>query len=82
MKAFGYKGEPETCLWCGKKLPRLKLVESVIVTTEEGYHSEFKPTGEVRVGYRGDQTFCTLTCGYSFGLAFAQHGQRLTAKKG
>lgn len=37
------------------------------------YHAEPGATG-----YRGQGYFCTMTCGWRFGLAFAGNGRRLT----
>jgi hypothetical protein len=83
MKAFGYKGEPETCRWCGKKLPKTKVTESVrveypsiIAGVEPGHGTEERPTGEVLVGYGNDHTFCSMRCGYQFGLVRALEKKR------
>lgn len=82
---FGYKGEPGTCKWCGRKL-RFKMLKDWI-----GYNDETgkrRPGGPWSKGVRAklagsyqDGHFCGLRCGYEFGLRMAQLGRRLEALK-
>jgi hypothetical protein len=40
-----------------------------------------KPPGLSDVGYSGRGHFCTLGCGWHFGLWFARQGRRLTSSE-
>ena len=74
---FGYEGKPGTCLWCGRKLHRKKVMADPgeAGATEVGPHFWHKPADKLG-GYQ-DDSFCGLRCGYSFGLRLAQLGRRL-----
>jgi hypothetical protein len=54
--------KPGTCLWCGRKL-RLAKAAQFRGTTNRGDY--------------GDNAFCTLRCGYQFGVAMAKNDRRL-----
>lgn len=51
-----------TCLWCGKQL-RLAKSATLFKTSHRGAY--------------GDNAFCTIRCGYCFGVAMAMNGDRL-----
>jgi len=55
--------QPGTCLWCGKKL-RLAKAARFSNTSHRGDY--------------GDNAFCTLRCGYCFGVGMAKEGKRFT----
>lgn len=117
MKEFGYNWGPETCLWCGGKLPK-KIVTEYERATEwsppkkcnecDGPHGKktWEPivdhffrhacgcempgerprkvisqvdTGER--GWNGAGHFCSLTCGWRFGLSAARAGFRIEKAK-
>lgn len=85
-KKFGYQGEEGTCLWCGVKLRReLRLADNhdelMQAALAQGlpYDKAFK-AGMVRAKKAGpyeDDTFCTMSCGYWFGLRMARMGLRV-----
>lgn len=86
---FGYKGEPETCRWCGRKLHRTTNQEHVWddnATARDGTRGRWR---WVRKGYRyggrkgvaGNGHFCTGACMASYGLRCAQLGIALKAKE-
>lgn len=69
--AFGAFGEPgeeagTRCLWCGKKLRQVRFPQFI---RDHG--------GAVPKGGYGDNAFCGLRCGYSFGVAVASTGTRI-----
>lgn len=74
-RKYDPSNKPDTCLWCGIRLEhkpiyrrnaagRLLWPKRIVGYRERG-------------GYDENNLFCTLACGYQFGLAFAQAGQRL-----
>lgn len=67
MKAFGATNEERTCLWCGDKLRR----------TSERTRRAFK-WPEDTFGDYGDNMFCTLRCGYKFGVESAKADVRFS----
>jgi len=60
-KAHPRTSQPGTCLWCGKKL-RLARTARLFNTAHRGHY--------------GDNAFCTLRCGYCFGVGMAKLGKR------
>ena len=60
-KAHPRTSQPGTCLWCGKKL-RLARSARLFNTAHRGHY--------------GDNAFCTLRCGYCFGVGMAKLGKR------
>lgn len=78
---FGYQGKPDTCLWCGRKLRRKKVIAEPGEpgAVERSFHFWEKPAEKLG-GYQ-DGFFCGLRCGYEFGLRMAQLGRRLQALK-
>lgn len=78
---FGYKQEPETCLWCGRKLRRKQVM------CNEGDPGAVRRGGDDvagwwvkpadKLGSYQDDSFCGLRCGYLFGLRMAELGKRL-----
>jgi len=77
MRSFGYKGQPDTCLWCGQKLHRRQVMasEGEPGAVNAGIGFWVKPAE--KPGAYQDGFFCTRGCGYQFGLRFAQLGRRL-----
>lgn len=78
-RAFGATNEPDTCLWCGRKLRHeQKWAEDpetrrfVPVFGEDGEPAKQELGGSYHDGY-----FCGLRCGYQFGVRFGQLGKRL-----
>jgi hypothetical protein len=65
-RPFNPTNNPETCIWCGKKLRW--------PTDFEGHHKYDK------AGDYGDGYFCGLRCAYQFAVALADRGRRLTRK--
>lgn len=61
-------GDDETCIWCGT---RLRLTYQTRADADAGKPRE-------RKGDYGDGLFCTLRCGYLFGLTFARWGKRIS----
>lgn len=76
MKDFGATNEADTCLWCGCKLYRSGAFR------ELGETGPKKFSFDGRKGYRGSGLFCSLNCGYGFGLSAARGGVRLKRKGG
>jgi len=66
----GDPGAPGACFWCGTKLRLAKVANH---PTIDGYRT-------ARGDY-GDNAFCTLRCGYSFGVELAIRGHRLRLMK-
>lgn len=64
---FSYEGEPDSCLWCGRKLRAYRWRNE----------DTAKAMGKERGDY-GDGHFCGLRCGYQFAVRFADLGRRLT----
>jgi hypothetical protein len=78
--------EPETCLWCGRKLkwktykkdkPREMTWEEWLKTPESKESVRFHD----KPGDYGDGVFCGLRCGYQFGVAMANFGRRIKPKQ-
>lgn len=85
-KPFGYQDEPLTCLWCGRKLShhtvidedREKAARAAGMDADAVYqHSLVRAE---KAGPYQDDSFCTLSCGYLFGLRLAELGSRLESK--
>ena len=91
-REFGYTGEPETCVWCGRKL----RANTRDLDPNEPVPAGYRETGRtkklygdrivrvvaaLKLGAYFDNTFDTLTCGYMFGLRHAQMGHRLQVRK-
>lgn len=51
-QSYGYRGQPGTCLWCGRKLRK-----------QWDFCTD--------VGYQSNGKFCTLRCGFRFGVVMA-----------
>lgn len=69
MTAFAERGDPYpegNCHWCGRKLRHN--------TDLEGNRAE-------KAGPYQDDNFCTLNCGYRFGVQMADNGHRLKIKQ-
>jgi hypothetical protein len=60
-KAHPRTSKPGTCLWCGKKLRLAKAARQFNTSNRGDY---------------GDNAFCTLRCGYCFGVGMAKLGKR------
>lgn len=63
------KGKRPCCLWCGKEMRPVPM--------REGEHGLFPSFFEkdhvcVRYGYEGRGSFCTLRCGYEYGMKAAE----------
>jgi hypothetical protein len=81
-RIFAYKGAPETCWWCGRKLRRRTMLIQMTEDIPHGYHltghTGKDPYGPVRtvaadkLGDYQDDKFCGLRCGYQFGDEMAQ----------
>ena len=65
FRECGATNEPETCIWCGRKLRGKKT----------WLFERYGKLGDYADGY-----FCTLRCGYDFGLTLATKGERLRPK--
>lgn len=84
-KPFGYRGEPLTCLWCGKKLyykkvldrDREKELQAAGLSAYEAFNQALVKAD--KAGAYQDDSFCTASCGYLFGLRQAELGNRLKA---
>ena len=77
---FGWRGKPDTCLWCGRKL-RFRTVIATDADKDKPTYKEHSPTyATVQADKRGpnqDGLFDTDGCGYLFGQRLAQLGHRL-----
>lgn len=117
--SFGATNEPDTCLWCGRKLRRSSYTEWITTdktpkrcTFRMGMYRDLETCGDTEfrrdgIGWRckahdhyvppvktlktrtpnhdkpgdyGDGFFCGLRCGYMFGRALANGGDRLKPK--
>lgn len=91
-RSFNASNEPDTCLWCGRKLRHRQITKTMPAreAKAQGYkvtNAEMLKDGEWPVsailGYEelgGDYVdghFCGLRCGYQFGVAMADNGRRL-----
>jgi hypothetical protein len=78
---FGYKDEPGTCLWCGRKLRHAQVMaeENEPGATRIGPGYWLKRAKEA--GPYQDGCFDTQGCGYQFGLRMARLGRRLQAAR-
>lgn len=78
---FGWKGEPGTCLWCGRKLRHENIAADPSRKGQPGVTwNELSQSASVKAEKAGpyqDNTFDTLNCGYQFGLQMAILGERL-----
>lgn len=95
-RPFGASNQPNTCIWCGRKL-RFKVLKSHYNMTvvpldpndlayEEHSHTtrkSYKNVVDERATVGGDYQdgfFCGLRCAYQFGVRMAQLGRRLQEK--
>lgn len=84
-KPFGYKGDPLTCLWCGKKLYYKTVIDEDLekaARASGATRHEASEASLVKADHAGayqDDSFCTASCGYLFGLRMAELGHRLQA---
>lgn len=85
---FGYKGLPDTCLWCGQKL-RFGTVldskkEAELVAAGVSHREAFQQAlvrADKPGGYH-DGFFHSLRCAYQFAVRMAGLGERLELKDG
>lgn len=95
-RPFGASNEPDTCIWCGKKLRHRQVTAKMTVGDAKAKGHKLSRTQqsmkddwhvEVVIGYKekgGDYVdghFCGLRCGYMFGVAMADNGRRLQPKE-
>ena len=84
---FGYQEEPGTCLWCGRKLRHVKVIDKALEERLRGEGKSHRDTYEgslVRATNGGryqDDTFCGLRCGYQFGRRAAMLGFKLRSSR-
>lgn len=67
---FDPSNQPDTCLWCGRKLRAYR------------FRDLLEPNGinpDARGAY-ADDSFCSMRCGYEFGLAMVRNGHRLAKR--
>lgn len=77
-RAINRSNLPGTCLYCGQKLRRNYEAEYKKVVDDKGFHTErtqHHATGTM--GAYEDNAFCSLRCGYCFGVLMASFGKRL-----
>jgi len=94
---FDASNDPNTCIWCGKKL-RFKVLHShyetsVVPVPEDDPNYDpidfttrkiYKNVVDERATTGGDYQdgfFCGLRCAYQFGVRMAQLGRRLQGKR-
>lgn len=68
MAGFAERGDPYpegNCHWCGSKLRHRDLGDGIKAAKAGPYQ---------------DDAFCTLNCGYQFGLQMVENGRRLKVK--
>lgn len=88
FRAFGATGEPDTCIWCGRKLRRQGSKDYVsdgqgsYKKDDKGNFIKVQAYRAEKLGDYEDGFFCGLRCGYEFGKAMAELGERLKAKGG
>lgn len=74
---FAATNQPNTCIWCGKKIPRARRF-----TYDHGVLERWKPGGaalakpDVPVT-SGAELFHSDSCATLFGMAFARAGRRI-----
>ena len=74
-QSYGTTNEPDTCLWCGRKLYQQKSAFD-----GDGRYLDRKDRTEYtheKPGGYGDGHFCGLRCAYRFAVVLADAGQRL-----
>lgn len=80
-RGFNASNEPDTCLWCGRKLRhKAKSVQMAKGETWESYYARAETAGVVREEKGGDYRdgqFCGLRCGMQFAWRMADLGRRL-----
>ena len=77
---YGYRGEPGTCLWCGRKLRRVRVMADEQDQDDPTYKAEGPGWATVQAATPGvsqNGHFDTQGCGFWFGVALADHGRRL-----
>lgn len=79
-RRYAYKGEPDTCRWCGRKLihkpTKLVWKEKIVRNFDddgliEGSHDAGRHVAVGRVALGGayrDGFFCGLRCGYDYAV--------------
>lgn len=78
-RPFSATNEPDTCLWCGRRLRREKeAFDGEGRWIDPGNRSEY--THE-KPGAYGNGYFCTLRCSHQFAVAFARAGHCLQSTR-
>lgn len=71
-KPFGYRGQPDTCRWCGDKLRYERVTAAESDKANPTYREERYRGATVLAtkpgGYQ-DGFFCSLRCGYQWAVA-------------
>lgn len=75
LRPYDPSNQEDTCLWCGADLPHPKRYHG---RNGRGVPTNLHPV-EVG-GYESNGFFCTIGCGYQFGLTFAKQGRRLAPR--
>lgn len=73
-EGYAQHGDPHAdgaCMWCGKKLP-----VSRVHRLGEGWRDAYPLRGNY-----ADGAFCTMRCGYAFGVTAAVSGVRMRARE-
>lgn len=65
-KPFNSENKSDYCLWCGNKLKK-------DIYVQQHYPGQ--------LGYKGNGAFCSLRCGFNFGVTTAANGTRLKKEK-
>ena len=96
-QSFNASNTPDTCLWCGRKLPH-KYSDKWLQRERKrlGVDSTYTEVGKAQElatgislnkmyankgGNYGDGFFCGLSCGYEFAVVLAEGGRRLKPKQ-
>jgi hypothetical protein len=96
-RKFNASNEPNTCIWCGRKL-RFKALHShydvSVVPIDPSDPAFEEHSNTTRKSYKNvvderattsgdyqDGFFCGLRCAYQFGVRMAQLGRRLNPKE-
>lgn len=76
-REFNASNEPETCLWCGRKLRWRKdpVFEGTLAAARGGKPKTVNAYD--RPGDYGDGFFCGLRCAHQFATTLAEAGRRL-----
>lgn len=87
-REFGATNEPDTCLWCGKKLVHQSRLAETHPRADESWQDYWLRQDQIprlrqeRGGSYADGNFCGLRCGYLFGDRLADLGRRLRPEDG